>query len=184
MPVLRNPRQEQLAQLIAMGKSATEAMQAVGYSDPRNSTRLTKKYEIRCRIVELQTRGADRALVTVASLVDEFDEARNIALERGQASAAVAATMGKARVTGKLVERLEVGASGEFDSMTASELQAFVIAGMAELVAQDPVFRKMLVEELKPVMHLIARPIGRGEQPTKAMQPDAILLASRTSSAN
>ena len=72
MPMLRNSRHERLAREIAMGKSATEAMREVGYSDPRNSTRLTKNDEIRRRIDELKERGAARAEVTVASLVQEL----------------------------------------------------------------------------------------------------------------
>jgi phage terminase small subunit len=49
MPVLKNPRWERLAQELAQNKTATEAMQLAGYSDPRNSTRLTKKEEITAR---------------------------------------------------------------------------------------------------------------------------------------
>ena len=47
MPILRNPRHEKFAQEIAKAKTATAAMAAAGYSDPRNSTRLTKNDEIR-----------------------------------------------------------------------------------------------------------------------------------------
>ena len=46
MLVLRNPRHEKFAQEIAKAKTATAAMAAAGYSDPRNSTRLTKNDEI------------------------------------------------------------------------------------------------------------------------------------------
>ncbi len=137
MTVLRNPRYEIFAQEFAKGKSATEAMALAGYSDPRNSTRLTKNDEIRRRVHEIQNRGAARAEVSVASLVQEFDEARNLALERGQASAAVAATMGKAKITGLMVERAEVGNAGEFDAMTSvSEILAKVADEAGPAVAQ------------------------------------------------
>ena len=75
MPVLRNPRHEKFAQEIAKAKTATAAMAAAGYSDPRNSTRLMKNDEIRRRIDELKERGAARAEVSVASLLDELEEA-------------------------------------------------------------------------------------------------------------
>lgn len=72
MPVLKNPKQERLAQELAKGKTATEAMELAGYSDPRNSTRLTKNNEIRARVVELQERGAKRAEVTVATVTENL----------------------------------------------------------------------------------------------------------------
>lgn len=56
MPVLRNSRHEKFAQEMAKAKTATAAMAAAGYSDPRNSTRLTKNDEIRRRIDELKER--------------------------------------------------------------------------------------------------------------------------------
>ena len=122
MPVLRNPRHEKFAQEIAKAKTATAAMAAAGYSDPRNSTRLTKNDEIRRRIDELKERGAARAEVSVASVLDELEEARQLALKRGQVSAAVQASMGKARILGLIIDRREVGDPGAFDDKTDEEL--------------------------------------------------------------
>jgi hypothetical protein len=137
MPVVTNPRRECFAQAIAEGRTATEAMQAVGYSDARNSTRLTKNDDVRRRVAELQAGGAARAEVTVATLVQELDQAREMAVERGQASAAVAATMGKARVTGQLVERAEVGKPGDFSTMSDAELVASVVEILAANIDQS-----------------------------------------------
>jgi hypothetical protein len=86
--------------------------------DPRNSTRLTKNDEIRCRIEELKERGAVRAEVTVASLLGELEEARKLALKPGQASAAAQCSMGKAKICGLIIDRHEVGDVGKFDSWT------------------------------------------------------------------
>ena len=122
MPVLRNPRHEKFAQEIAKAKTATAAMAAAGYSHPRNSTRLTKNDEIRRRIDELKERGAARAEVSVASVLDELEEARQLALKRGQVSAAVQASMGKARILGLIIDRREVGDPGAFDDKTDEEL--------------------------------------------------------------
>jgi phage terminase small subunit len=122
MPTLKNPRHEKFAQEIAKAKTATAAMAAAGYSDPRNSTRLTKNDEIRCRIEELKERGAARAEVSVASLLRELEEARKLALKLGQASAAVQCTMGKAKICGLIIDRREVGDAGAFDDMTDEEL--------------------------------------------------------------
>ncbi len=58
--------------------------------------------EITVRIAELQQEHRDKHDVTVASLLEELEEARKAALsaETPQSSAAVAATMGKAKLTG------------------------------------------------------------------------------------
>lgn len=126
MPVLRNQRRELFAQEMAKAKTATEAMAVAGFSDPRNSTRLMKIDEIQCRIVELSERGAARAEMTIAvtldSLMRELEEARQLAFARGQASAAVSATVGKARLAGLIIERREVGQPGQFDGMTDEQL--------------------------------------------------------------
>ena len=63
MAVLENPRHEAFAQALAKGKSATDAMKEAGYSDPRNSSRLTKNDEIRRRVDELQQMVAERVVV-------------------------------------------------------------------------------------------------------------------------
>jgi hypothetical protein len=51
--------------------------------------------------------GAVRGEITVASLCAELDEAKGLAAERGQAAAMVAATMGKAKLTGLIVDKHE-----------------------------------------------------------------------------
>src|SRR5512135_903969 len=121
MPVLKNPRWERLAQELAQNKTATEAMQLAGYSDPRNSTRLTKKEEIRRRIDELQSRGAERAEVSVASLLAELEDARQKASNLDQLSAAVRAIEAKATVSGLLVQKIEIGGPGSFDDCESTE---------------------------------------------------------------
>ena len=94
---------------MAKGKTATEAMTVVGYADPRNSTRLTKNDEIRRRVEELQSRGAALAKVTVGSLLAELDHARLLAIKNGQAAAAVAASMAKAKLCGLPTDGDHVG---------------------------------------------------------------------------
>ena len=138
VPVLRNSRHEKFAQEIAKAKTATAAMAAAGYSDPRNSTRLTKNDEIRRRIDELKDRGAARAEVSVASLLDELEEARQLALKLGQASAAAQCSMGKAKITGQIVDRREVGDVGAFDNMTDEELMSAAARKARELGIAGP----------------------------------------------
>jgi len=134
MPTLQNSRREKFAQELAAGHSAVEAYKRAGYKpNYGNCIRLKGNESISARVLELQHRGAVRAEVTVASLVQELDEARTTALRLGQASAAVAATMGKAKVTGQIIDRAEVGKPGEFDSMTENELLEFILSNIKQL---------------------------------------------------
>jgi hypothetical protein len=130
MPVLKNPRWERLAQELAQNKTASEAMILAGYSDVRNSTRLTKKEEIRRRVEELQSRGAERAEVSVASLLQELEAAREKASNLDQLSAAVRAIEAKAKVSGLLVQKVEVtNIDSQFDEAeTIEDVMAAMVA--------------------------------------------------------
>lgn len=150
MPVLSNQRWERFAQELAKGKSATEAMHDAGYSDPRNSTRLTKNDEIRARVAELQQRGAARAEVTVETLLAEAEEARQLAISLNNPAAAVAAIREKGVLSGKRIERSERGQPGEFEGMNADELRDYVAREAAALGLGDG----------------YAAPEGRGAGPT------------------
>ena len=70
--------------------------------------------------------AAKRHEISEDSLLEELEQARLAALENQQASAAVAATMGKAKLCGMLVERKETGKPGDFDNMSIEELRAFL----------------------------------------------------------
>lgn len=107
MPALANTRHERFAQELAKGKSATEAMQEAGYSDPRNSTRLTKNDEIRRRVSELQERGAIRTEITLDRLTEMLLEDRRFARENGQSGPAGQATERLGKLHGLFVERTE-----------------------------------------------------------------------------
>lgn len=102
--------------------------------------------DVAARVKELQEAGAERALVTIDSLTDELEEARAIAVAEKQSSAAVAATMGKAKLHGYLVDKKQVtGPRGgpvqiadlsRLKGMTTEELQildrALVQIGIAD----------------------------------------------------
>lgn len=64
--------------------------------------------KVKVRVQELQAQAAERALVTVQSLTQELEEARALALQEGQPSAAVSASMGKAKLHGLLVDKAEL----------------------------------------------------------------------------
>jgi hypothetical protein len=58
------------------------------------------------------------------TLLSELEEARKLALKRGQASAAAQCTMGKAKILGLIIDRREVDEVGKFDSWTDEQLVA------------------------------------------------------------
>jgi hypothetical protein len=97
-----------------------------GYQAHRqNAARLMTNDDIRHRVAELQEVAARRTEVTVERLIDEAEEARLLALANKQPNAMVSATTLKARLTGKLIKRLEVGEPNEFDKMSEHELRQF-----------------------------------------------------------
>ena len=74
--------------------------------------------------------AAKRNEITQDDLLSELEQARQSALDNQQASAAVAASMGKAKLLGMIVERKESGKPGDFENMTADELRAFINADL------------------------------------------------------
>lgn len=122
MPPLKNPRHEKFVQCLLEGKSATEAHELAGYRrDDGNATRLRVNPKVRERLAELQSEIAKEAKVTVESLIAELEEARQKATSLDQLSAATAAIMGKAKISGLLVQKMEIGAPGSFDKCESVE---------------------------------------------------------------
>ena len=148
MPVLRNSRHEKFAQELAAGKSAAEAYERAGYvKNSGNCIRLKGNERVSARVAEIQYGGAVRAEVSVGSLLAELEAARLLALKVGQASAAAQCTMGKAKITGHIVDRREVGDVGAFDALTDDELVAHAVKKARELGIAGP----RLLEDKKPV---------------------------------
>lgn len=59
------------------------------------------------RVYALQQLAQERTLVTVESITRELEEARQKAIETEQAASMTAASMGKAKVNGLLIEKVE-----------------------------------------------------------------------------
>lgn len=138
MAVLTNPKHERFSQELAKGKTADEAYVLAGYKENRgNASTLKANQIISDRVAELLERGAKRVEVTVESLIAEAEEARQLALANGQASAAVAATREKGVLSGKRIERSEQGKPGDFDRMDDDELEAFIATGQNPVGASD-----------------------------------------------
>ena len=98
-----------------------------GYKPSRsNAYVLRAKQNISDRLAEILRESEktvlDQIEYTRDALLSELEEARKLALKRGQPSAAVQATMGKAKILGLIIDRREVGEVGAFDSWTDEEL--------------------------------------------------------------
>ena len=106
MAALKNQKHELFAQALAKGKSQTEAYALAGYSpSEQNASRLRRNDKVQDRLKELQSKGAERAAVTIESLIAEAAEIQAAALKEGQHSAAVAALTAKAKLSGLWIER-------------------------------------------------------------------------------
>lgn len=130
MPALPNPKHERFAQGLAKGKSQAEAYSEAGYAgDFTAASRLSRNVKVKARLSELQERGAVRVELTLADIIDELDEARRAALAATtpQTGSAVAATMGKAKLLGLIVDKAEV--KSEVEVTDARERLAHIVAG-------------------------------------------------------
>ena len=87
--VLRNPRHERFAQELATGKTPDAAYVLAGYRANRsNAARLGAGRNIQKRVAEIQSVGAERAAITVETLIAEAEAARSKAMgEKGGANA-------------------------------------------------------------------------------------------------
>ncbi|WP_373819214.1 terminase small subunit [Glaesserella sp.] len=107
MPALDRPKQENFAQYFVETGNASKAYRKAYQADGmkpetvhRKAKELMDNGKITARIEELQAEHMERHKLTVDDLLDELEVAREKALERGQLSVAVSATMGKAKLLG------------------------------------------------------------------------------------
>ena len=108
-PVLANARHEKYAQNRAKGMTIDKAYVEAGFKRNRsNAAQLNAKQHIQDRIAELQGKAAERAIKTVEDIVSQLDEDRELARANGQASAAVSATMGQAKILGLITDKHRV----------------------------------------------------------------------------
>jgi len=110
-----NAKQERfVTHLVEKGMNAAAAYKAAGYAAKSygavraNASRLLTNDNVRIRIAELQREAASKVAITAESIAAELDAAYRLAFANGQAGACVAASMGKARLFGLIVDRAEV----------------------------------------------------------------------------
>lgn len=121
MPVLDNVRHERFAQEVAKGTSSREAYGLAGFNTTSDAatdagaSRLLSTGKVKDRVQEILGRAAVRAEITLADILDELDEARGVALSAStpQAGAAVAASMGRAKLLGLVTDKAKLDIEGD-----------------------------------------------------------------------
>lgn len=128
MAALPNAKHERFAQEAAKGKNASEAYVAAGYKENRqNAARLMTNDDIRTRVGEIQAKGAVRAEITIERTCDRLERIADLAITDKAYGAAVAATMGQAKVTGLIVDKIDAKVR-RIEDMTLAELDAVIAA--------------------------------------------------------
>ena len=102
-------------------QAAIRAGYAVGSAEVQGC-RLLRNAQVSAAVAKAQQKVAKRAEVTAESLLEELEEARQLAIREKQTSAAVAASMGKAKIGGHIVERhRHSGSIGTYDLSKLSD---------------------------------------------------------------
>jgi phage terminase small subunit len=160
--ILANPRHERFALALSKGMRATQAYIEAGNKPCRqNSARLTTKNDIKARLVELQEAVAKESGVTVGSLLAELEDARAKATDLNQLSAVVKAISEKARISGLLVQKVEIGGPGAFtDGMGIDEIASITAREVTEFAdgatdADRVQIAKMLKESMGEIFAFI-----------------------------
>ena len=73
----------------------------------RKANDLLKHPVIKAEVIAMQEQARERNQVTIDNVVDELEEARQVAKQSGNAAAMVSATLGKAKVLGLVVDKQE-----------------------------------------------------------------------------
>jgi phage terminase small subunit len=151
MGPLPNVRQEKFVQALFEGHSATKSYELAGYRPNQGNSSRLKWYDmVQRRLSELQAAVAKKSEVTVQSLLDELEYARSRADSLDQLSAAVKATSEKAKISGLLVQKIEVGGPNEFNGNETEEEIAEAIIRSYQV--DGKVYTEIEQEELRAIV--------------------------------
>lgn len=139
MPVLQNAKHERFCQLRLEGKSQEEAYKLAGYKpDPGAASRLSRNVGVKKRMEELHVHALNKTEVTVETIAEQLDADREFAIKCKVPSAAVAATVAKAKLYGLAVDRSVVAVTHNYSSMSEEELKFEIAALLAEARSIKP----------------------------------------------
>lgn len=140
------PKQEAFVREYLKDLNATQAAIRAGYSEKtaqEQGSRLLSNVMVAEAVAKRQDKAAKRAEITVDSLAQELEEARAIALAEKQSSAAVSATMGKAKLFGLGSENRKISGTIQVVTITAKQLDALTEDELALLETAYPVLQKL-----------------------------------------
>ena len=128
------PKQERFAQLYVELGNASEAYRQAYESKAKpgsvhvSACRLLDEPNVSLRVQELKGEVIQRHRVTVDSLMEELEEARQLALATDAPAPAVSATMGKAKLAG--LDKQIIDHTSSDGSMTPQPTQDAVLAAL------------------------------------------------------
>lgn len=99
---------------------------------------LLQHSKVSVRVKMARAKAAERAVLTAQTILDELEQARLLALSLEQPAAMVAASLGRAKVGGLIIDRRENGGPGDFSKMSDDELREYAAQMAANLgIAAD-----------------------------------------------
>ena len=152
MPILFDPREETLCQLVSQGMDGPQAKAQAGFPKGKTWKSLTGVPRIQTRIQELLARQAERAEYTRQDILDKIIQEGKLASKIGQHSAALKALEMYGKEAHKMfVDRKEIGHAGEFDNKSEQELTEYIINTLKSLGLSPEAFMLgVKIEETKP----------------------------------
>ena len=145
MAALRNPKREAFARARAEGKGLAELYAGAGYqAHAGNAHRLSKNEKVCARILEIQNQTAQRTVTTIEDMIEQIDEDRRFARERGHSAVALAASATKAKLMGFAAERPAPDYNFNYAQMTEEEV-LFEIASLHQEICSIKVGRRTTV---------------------------------------
>ena len=159
MPALRNSRQERFARELVKGATQRKAYRAAGYRASTlatldaNASHLTSNNRVQARYQELAAMAAAKTVVTAETIAEQLDEDRRLAFSEGQAGAAVAASMAKAKLFGLVVNKSESGQPGDFQAMQTPQDVVDKVRNELGEEAADTLAKAFVVDVSKTPTH-------------------------------
>ena len=178
------PKQEQFARLYVETGNASEAYRQAYNADnmkPETVTneayKLLQAPDISAMVDGLKEEARQRHAVTVDDLLHELEQARAAALAAPtpQSSAAVSATMGKAKMLGLLVDKAEITAEAEISQVKQEERKCPLSQEEIRQVS-NAFFNKSYSEiTLADIIEIVGNDIARIEYATVLIVLDKII---------
>lgn len=139
MGILANPKHEAFCQRRLEGMTQEAAYIAVGYKPSRpHAHKLSIRPDVVQRMKELHIGALAKTEVTVETIAEQLDADREFAIKCKVPSAAVAATVAKAKLYGLAVDRSVVAVTHNYSSMSEEELKFEIAALLAEARSIKP----------------------------------------------